>query len=157
MCPGTQRDRGQKRNGAHTGFSRGEPRPRHGSRALLEEGGRVGGIGIEASWFFRHTSTNEYIRVIFFYSLPYEWYLYLRIYYIYIYIRDPSVSWPIYGEGGERTRGDGGEEGGGEWRGTTAREPWNWRIKNFGIVWRLFGNWYIRVFRFIFSLGNNWT
>lgn len=36
-------------------------------------------------------------------------FIFTDILYIYIYIRDPSVSWPIYGEGGERTRGDGGE------------------------------------------------
>lgn len=125
MCPGTQRDRGQKRNGARVFQGRATASARFSGVSRGE--GRGGGIG--KSWFFRHTSTNEYIRVIFFYSLPTS-----DIYiYGYIYIAARSVCFMAYTGKGEcelEVTVGRGRRGGGNvcvcvCVRRTAREPWD--------------------------------
>lgn len=132
------------RNGMEHGFSRGEPRPRHGSRALLE--GRGGEEGLARAGF-------SVIRPPTNISAWYFFIVYLRVIFIFtdIFIspRDPSVSWPIRGRGSANSRWRWGGGGGGDvcvcvcvWE-----EPLENRgIKNFvriswGLFWSIIWKW----------------
>lgn len=142
LCVPAQRDRGQKRNGARVFQGRATASARFSSASR----GVRGGEGL-ASWFFRNTSTNEYIRVIFFYSLPTS-----DIYiYGYIYIAARSVCFMAYtGKGESELAVRGGENHRSRTVGLD-KEFWTSVLELF---WRLFGNRYTRYY--LFSLENNW-